>query len=235
MELVGDIVPAVKDITVERCSFSTLDASGVELIDVKVRDCDMAEFRLADCTWRKVTIENDVERLRVSGRVSLEHCRIGPGVEQADIEASARLTLRNCEVDRHLLDQLTERSRLVPHAVELISCREFEEPAEEAQWSRGVFFLAKLMSLARKHRHREYAVFGEKLRGRTGTSSSSYNEILAILRHAGAVELLGEMVCLTPDAVKWRFSGKARPGLRSYEEVMPYWGPIVEELDAVFR
>lgn len=109
------------------------------------------------------------------------------------------------------------------------------ESSSSSDYSPGRFFVNRLMSLARREGHAEYAVFSYKLRGLARATGASFPVALQVIRTAGAVEVVNEMICLTDVAAEHRYSGTNREGMRSYDDVKDYWAPIVSELDEALR
>lgn len=100
--------------------------------------------------------------------------------------------------------------------------------------SRGIRFISKLQNLARTHGHDDgRATFFMKLQGRQPIKADKLRAVLAFLEARGTVRLQGDLVFLTPEADKHRFSGKGRPGQRTIHDEWAYWEPIVEGLESV--
>ena len=100
--------------------------------------------------------------------------------------------------------------------------------------SRSIRFLSKLQNLARTHGHDDgRATFFMKLQGRQPIKADKLRAALTFLEGKGAVRLQGDLVFLTSEADKHRFSGKVRPGQRAIRDEWEYWGPIVEGLESV--
>jgi hypothetical protein len=100
--------------------------------------------------------------------------------------------------------------------------------------SRSIRFLSKLQNLARTHGHDDgRATFFMKLQGRQSIKADKLREVLAFLESSGAVRLKGDLVFLTSEADRHRFSGKGVPGQRTIQDEWDYWGPIVEGLEAI--
>lgn len=100
--------------------------------------------------------------------------------------------------------------------------------------SRAIKFLNKLQNLARTHGHTDgRATFFMKLQGRQPLKADKLRSVLDILVKQGAVRIKGELIFLTPEADKHRFSGKGLAGQRTIEQEWGYWGPIVEDIERV--
>ncbi|QBR73782.1 hypothetical protein [Microbacterium sediminis] len=100
--------------------------------------------------------------------------------------------------------------------------------------SRSIRFLSKLQNLARTHGHDDgRATFFMKLQGRQPVKAEKLHEVLAFLQAQGVVRLQGDLVFLTRDADRHRFSGKGRPGQRTIQDEWTYWQPIVERLETI--
>lgn len=100
--------------------------------------------------------------------------------------------------------------------------------------SRSIRFLNKLQNLARTHGHDDgRATFFMKLQGRQPIKADKLRAVLAFLESQGSVRLQGDLVFLTSEADRHRFSGKGVPGQRTIRDEWDYWGPIVEGLENV--
>lgn len=111
------------------------------------------------------------------------------------------------------------------------------EPEESTDLqSKAVRFLKKLQNLARTHGHDDgRATFYMKLQGRQPIKTTRLRAVLSILEAKGAVRLQGDLVFLTDEANKHRFSGKNAPGQRTIEQEWGYWGPLVRAIEQVIE
>jgi hypothetical protein len=78
-------------------------------------------------------------------------------------------------------------------------------------------------------------VFRENCGGRSHATSSSFAGALGVLaNHEVIMNASDDMIRLTRLAETQRFSGKAAPSQRTYEQISNFWDAIVIELDEVF-
>lgn len=238
LEFLSSIVPAVSSCEIERCSFPNTKLADITLSDVLFLDSDFAHLTVETCTLRRVDFTNvELEGISFRGNVQFSDCRLDwefDGDPHIEIDPAAEITFRRCEMSRTMYEAIRSASDVRPDAVRLIESQSLPDHDVVRSTTSGEFFVNKLMSLCRRHGRTEYAVYGHKLRGRSRATRNSYPKALEVLVRHGAVTTGNEMVYLTPEGEAHRYSGKARHGTRSYEDVREYWDPIVEELDAVF-
>lgn len=237
IRIVSDIVPTISGLSISSTSFPALCLNETNLNDVEFRDVDMGTLEIADSSWRRVTADLEVERVRFRGRVDLESCVLtfGSQMPMIDIvwDPSTRLTLWNCTLDRPVLEYLTQQAKLAASTVILRDCTALPE-TEDVVYSPGRQFVNRLVALCRKHRHQEYGVFRFKLLGRSLATSSSFSTILGVLaKHKVIANAGDDIIKLTHEAENQRFSAKSMPGQRPFEEVAGFWTPIIADLDDV--
>ncbi len=236
IRILPDLVPTISQLRVESCHFPRLALHDVDLDKVAIVDTILGALEVGNSTWRGVEVAVDVNALLFHGRVELDDCTLEiqcPDDVPIEIEwtPATRLSLRRCRLNVELYDSLREAAQISGGAIQLVECAPIEYE-ERVRYSPGRQFVNRLVNLARKHGHAEYAVFREKLKGRSRATTVSFTEMLAILAQKGVIESPNDqMIRLTPAGEKARFSGKAAPGQRSYEDVAEFWGPIVELLD----
>jgi len=98
--------------------------------------------------------------------------------------------------------------------------------------SKAIRFLNKLQNLARTHGHTDgRATYFMKLQGRQPLKSAELRNVLSFMEKYGALRMDGDLVFLTPEADKHRFSGKSVPGQQTIEDEWTYWGPIVRGIE----
>ncbi|MFS0728936.1 hypothetical protein ABC270_02535 [Curtobacterium sp. 1P10AnD] len=98
--------------------------------------------------------------------------------------------------------------------------------------SKAIRFLNKLQNLARTHGHTDgRATYFMKLQGRQPLKSAQLRNVLKFMEKRGALRMDGDLVFLTPEADKHRFSGKSVPGQQTIEDEWTYWGPIVRGIE----
>lgn len=119
-----------------------------------------------------------------------------------------------------------------------IQFRNLPEP-EEAVVSpdaRARRFLNKFMNLARKHGHGgQRGVYIKKLHGRQALSHSDFQAAVGVLTSRGVAERQGDLLFVSKDWEKFRFDGKARPGMPSYDDFRAEWDPIVSAIAAALE
>lgn len=95
-------------------------------------------------------------------------------------------------------------------------------------------FLDRLMNIARVHGHGgERAVFVKKLQGRAGLAQRDFQLALTQLEKSGVVRIEGELIFITAEWDKYRYDGKSRPGMPSFEDNRLTWEPVLTSLTAV--
>ena len=235
LELLENIVPAVTSLRVAGCTFGRIRIGESRLRDVHVETSGFAGLELRHTHGIRLTFDEcESSELRLAGSIHLADCILDIDVPSDGIklEALTQLTLERSQLSSELFAHLEQAQQLRPDVIRLDRCMPIVHE-EELRWSRGHFFVSKLMSLARRHGHAEYAVYVMKLRGLSGATPENFGAALDVLRRFGVIEMMNEMVCLTEAARENRFSGKLRPGLPTYTDVAGYWAPIVAELDRV--
>ena len=91
--------------------------------------------------------------------------------------------------------------------------------------------LDRLMSLVRRHGHGgERGVFVKKWEGRQGLKSEDFRVALGVLKSHGVISEANEMIFLSQDWERFRYDGKSRPGLPSYQDHSEVWDPILAEI-----
>lgn len=237
LEIVSSVVPVISGCRVQRSSLPRLRLAELRLIDdVGFDECDLEALLLEDCVLRHVSmIDTEVGRLVLRGDIGIADSRLDLEVEaeQVVIDSGAQIAVRDSELSQPLYEALEVLARSRPDRVKLAGVSAIEAPPGPIAMDRGQFFVNKLMSLARRHGHDEFAVYSPKLRGRTPTTTASFPAALKVLESHGTIFHKGQMVCLTAECEQHRYSGKGLPGLRTYEDVRDYWEPVVQELDAV--
>lgn len=240
IRIIPDIVPAVSDLTVTSCLFPRLVLRSLNLDRVTVTDTKLGALEIGDdATWRRVILSVDASVLSVHGRIDLEDCVLdvrGPAASAAQIDwtSATKVVLRKCQLSRELYDHLSEQAKLSGSPVQLQDCTPIERYGIE-QYSPGRQFINRLINLSKKHGHREYGVYREKLKGLSLATPATFSSALNVLVRCGVIESANDnMIKLTPLAEEERYSGKAVPGQRAYAEVADFWSPIVEQLDRVF-
>jgi hypothetical protein len=237
LEIFDTVVPVIRRLRATRCSGPSVRIRDVRVFETVLEDCDLARLAISNSSLSDVEFDNlSTDRLSFEARVHLERSVLDVEVatENVTVDQVAMLQADNCSFSPAVFDALTSASRGRPDAVRLVNCQRLPKPAVDDH-SPGRFFVNKLMSLARREGHADYAVFSHKLRGRTRATGTSFPVAVEVLRKAGAIEVMNEMICLTDEAAQHRYSGKNREGLRSYDDVKEYWAPIVAELDAALR
>jgi hypothetical protein len=236
VELTESIVPAIANLAVTDCSFPRLVVRSPSVRELVVTDCDCSDLRISDSTWSNVRLEGlSCQGISFEGVCHFQDCQfileeIRP--ESLAVQPLSRLSFRRCLFSTPIWQAITEASRLRPEAIQLVQCAE-QTAAIDLHLSPGRMFVNKLMSLVRKHGHREFGVFAPKLRGRTTATSATFPRIVDTLRSSGAVGEEDQIIYLTAEAEKQMFSGKSRPGMRQYQEVADYWDPIVAKVDSI--
>lgn len=96
--------------------------------------------------------------------------------------------------------------------------------------------LNKLMNLARRHGHGGLrAVFIKKLEGRQGLSAADFQSAVDILIQEGAAFRDGQLLFIDAEWDRFRYDGKARPGMTSYDDVKDQWDPILVAISNALR
>jgi len=95
-------------------------------------------------------------------------------------------------------------------------------------------FLDKLMNIPRVHGHGgERAVFVSKLQGRAGLVQSDFQLGLGQLEKIGVIRIEGELIFISADWDQYRYDGKGRPGMPSFEDHRLTWEPVLISLTSV--
>ncbi|MGV9270232.1 hypothetical protein ACWDRR_36940 [Kitasatospora sp. NPDC003701] len=112
---------------------------------------------------------------------------------------------------------------------------ELEPPMPEPS-ERADRFINMLMNLMRNHGHSgDPAVFEKKLEGRQSLKGLEFRSAVGVLKSHGIVTTRGPMIYLTPEWASRRFSGKAREGVATLDEVREIWQPVINDITAVIR
>jgi hypothetical protein len=239
IRILPDIVPAASGLHFETCMFPTLVLREVDLKEIRIVDSEFRSLQVGDSSWRDVYVSAEIGSLSFHGRVDLQGCVLdirGDAAASADIEwaPTTKVTLRQCRLSEVLFLRLQEQAKVSGGVLQLQECEPIKE-SSVIQYSSGRRFVNRLINLCRKDGHEQYGVFRSKLRGLSPATSYSFAALLDVLAKRGVIISANDtMICLTKLAEKQRFSGKAVPGQRSYEEVSEFWDPIVEELDEAF-
>ena len=109
------------------------------------------------------------------------------------------------------------------------------EPKEAPPNERAVRLLNMIMNLARNHGRKEMALFDKKLEGRQSVKGEELSSALKVLEDDGVVLVRGSMIVLTKFAEENRFSGKARAGLATLDDVTGVWRPVVDHVASSLR
>lgn len=94
-------------------------------------------------------------------------------------------------------------------------------------------FLDKLMNLARKHGHDgERAVFVKKLQGRQNLRGEDFATALNVLQAQNVAYMTGDLLFIREEWDKYRYDGKGRPGMTSYDDHRDKWEPVLALITA---
>lgn len=231
LELMENIVPAVSGIAIQNCSFGRIAVDESRLRDVEVIETEWDELAFRGTTATRLTFDGcSAKTLRLTGQVRITESLLDIEVAALEIDPTATLWIERCEVHPSVLEPLEQAARVRPDVIRLNECTAVAEDADLAL-GKGRYFVNKLMALLRRHGHEEFAVYGMKLRGRSGATQENFRAAVGVLERHGVVTYDNEMVYLTDLGEKQWFSGKSREGQRSYADVEAFWAPIVAELD----
>lgn len=233
IHVMENVVPAISNLDVQNCSFGDLTMGESMVRDLNVLECDLHRLKIRGANIARADFDQcTVENLTLAGTIHWSDSMIDLEASAIDIEPTAQVFMDRCEVHPELLKALEDAAHVRPDLLRIEKCKALEPVSISEQFTKGRLFLNKLMSLSRRHGHEEFGVYSMKLRGRSGATADTYPRALQILQDAG-VATANDMVFLTKVGEEHRFAGKERPGLRPYEEVAEYWGPIVRQLDEV--
>lgn len=112
----------------------------------------------------------------------------------------------------------------------------FENETTADPSGRAERFLNMLMNLTRLHGHHgDRGTFVMKLQGRQSVKGEELRGVLAALTALGVVRLEDDMVYVTQEWEKHRFSGKTQAGQRLLTDLWEAWEPVVEEIKKQLR
>ena len=240
IRIIPDIVPAISDLNVTSCLFPRLVLRSLNLDRVRITDTKLGALEIGDdASWRRVVLSVNAEALSIHGRIDLEDCVLdiqGPAASTAQIDwtSATQVVLRRCQLSQELYDHLSEQAKLGGSPVQLHDCMPIERHDIE-RYSSGRQFINRLINLAKKHGHKEYGVYREKLKNLSLATPATFNSALDVLAHCEVIQNANDdMLLLTSLSAEKRYSGKAVPGQRAYADVAEFWSPIVKQLDEIF-
>ena len=67
----------------------------------------------------------------------------------------------------------------------------------------------------------------KKFEGRQGLSTADFQSAVAVLFDMKVAALDGQLLFIDEEWDKFRYDGKSRPGMTSYEEVRDRWDPVL--------
>lgn len=205
-----------------------VNISAVFPATIRIRADDATSLNLGPDVFIKAhRVEFDASSLQISRGTE-------EGEEQFGVEIEVDQSFEaNCSVSQNV--QSSDFTIAVPDHVKLpypwVSFRSelISEPTHGGD-PRARRFLDKLMSLARRHGHGERAVFLMKLQGRQGLIDQDFQHALQALVDLGVVRVSADMVFINSEWEQYRYDGKGRPGMPSYDDHREVWEPVVIEI-----
>jgi hypothetical protein len=114
-----------------------------------------------------------------------------------------------------------------------VNYRQDLPPYSDTPNDRVVRFLNMFMILARKHGHDgDAAVYIKKVEGRQSIKGAELEAVLGAMNRHGVVYFSGDLIHLTSDWAKHRFSGKVGAGVIHLEDKLDVWRPVLDDMEA---
>jgi len=240
LEVLSGLLPVISRLHLESVTFPNFAISDAELRSIELESCDFGELKLSNCKLYEVNLrDHTCSSLRLSGTITFQNCTLQiPDIDQMQLILDRGTTVHftDCRLSQSLTQSIDAQSKEFRSSIFRQRCQTIPDEeivAELEGLTKGGRFLHRLMSLLKRHGKSTWGVYYFKLRGRTGIIEARFDRVLQVLIDRRIVEVSHDAVTLTPEVTNLMFDGKRRPGRPRIDDHAEYWGPVVNEIDAI--